>query len=1386
MAWLSRNNIAPTDSLTADMLNSLANDIRYWGGDVNGGGYRLSNVVMSGTGGFERIPSPAIIAPVVMDGLAQIQFVDFVAGVPDPTYPPRWTLTKKALPTPDFAIDRFSAGGSFLDEPFMIRAVDGVIVMKAQEWTGPVNGGGQTITNVVLGPSVIAGAQTPWKQNINAAKFALTNARGIYTENVATGVPYSSAGLIIYEALMGGLQTANESPRIAFYHQGRDASQIGYEAFGAGIRTWTAAGTGYAPFDAAVITGAASTATADFSGAGIHVREPGRTNSGSTIPNAPRIAFWWGGTGVTQIGSDPANATSIRTYNQAGDGYAAFTCRDLRLQTSWAVNLDYNGKHTLAGPAVMFYCEPGGGGSAFMAFAPTNAAGSSVSWHSFPLNISTGAFRIGAIQIGKVQIDSGYFYPQKMVQYDWAYHAWNMEESTGQWRLMEAGYGNVITSSLGDGNLRIYTSLSGAAGGVASLVPTAAFGPTQITFIATQVNQRELSAGASATYVFQSAAAQSRWQVGMGGSPGNYVISRFDVNGNYIDNPLSISQATGDTSFNNHQITTIARVALNYVVDAAFPSVQLFNTGALSTFGVGIEANAIYYITGLNSLHRWYHGTADGGATDLMELASNKLTINVPTDMKGNLDMGGFTISNIGGAGAGFVTTFNTRTGAVVSVLGDYPPAKLGTGTPDNTKYLRGDGTWQVPPGSAGGEPQTPWTRNIEGAGDSLLNAGMGDFAATTVAADQPGIVIRQPLRQAGLPTGQTDIASMPRLMFHWVGVAHAQIGMVADGTIRTFNGPGTGYAPFYAGFGEFAAYSPGLGYGGTTGLIIREAARANLITPEYAPRITFWWGGLGATQIGSDPLSYLGIRTYNSDGTDFAYFSSGSMRFQDNIAMNVDISGKCTRNAQPALLIQADNVNGGQVYFGFAANGTKGAAVSYHSFPINITTANFLLGAPQIPKVTISSRYLYTQQIQTPLDYVHAWNVDEGTGTWRYVANGGAFHMYLDSSSVFHMKVAPVGTAGGVPGYWIDAMTMYTTGVNVNVPLNLLAGGRAAMLQGVNELDIDFYITNAGTNVKRSRIMAYSSGYIALNTLDDAYTMITSRLELYNNKVNSDQPICVTGGAIYAPNLNGLHLAFDGASGMVAAINNPTAWKALYLRGLNVNVEAQGGTLSFGGTASFNSSITQTLPSSQTDPGNFGGMSGAHYVYFDPATKKLVLRYHEGGVAFRNYILKEGDQGTGLAIVNDPSSQSQVLAVYPTIYAIRDSFQVPAGTNMVRVQLRITVTGTITVYLGLCSAAVAKGSNVPAGGSDLLQVSLGNLVATAASPIDIDVGLVAQGTKTSISAQVSVGGGAWQGSFSTADSTKALVGNHIAVGMVSSPAGVTATSVNFVGTKMY
>jgi hypothetical protein len=50
MPWLSRVNFIASDTLSFTDINNLGNDIRAWGDNVNGGGYTLSNVVVSAAG----------------------------------------------------------------------------------------------------------------------------------------------------------------------------------------------------------------------------------------------------------------------------------------------------------------------------------------------------------------------------------------------------------------------------------------------------------------------------------------------------------------------------------------------------------------------------------------------------------------------------------------------------------------------------------------------------------------------------------------------------------------------------------------------------------------------------------------------------------------------------------------------------------------------------------------------------------------------------------------------------------------------------------------------------------------------------------------------------------------------------------------------------------------------------------------------------------------------------------------------------------------------------------------------------------------------------------------------------------------------------------------
>lgn len=60
----------------------------------------------------------------------------------------------------------------------------------------------------------------------------------------------------------------------------------------------------------------------------------------------------------------------------------------------------------------------------------------------------------------------------------------------------------------------------------------------------------------------------------------------------------------------------------------------------------------------------------------------------------------------------------------------------------------------------------------------------------------QGAVEIRQ-TNQAGGVAGDNRYA--PRIGFHWTGVVASQLGMDASGNIRTFDNPGTGFAPFIA-----------------------------------------------------------------------------------------------------------------------------------------------------------------------------------------------------------------------------------------------------------------------------------------------------------------------------------------------------------------------------------------------------------------------------------------------------------------------------------------------------------------------------------------------------------------------------------------------------------
>jgi hypothetical protein len=210
MAWLSRNDLTPSDFLIADMLNSLANDDRHWGGNVNGGGYVLSNVILSGSGSFQTYVSALEITPGT-DSRTIVQFDQTVTG----NNRARWTVGKTATAESgsnagsDFAIQRYADDGTtVLGTPFSINRASGLITMGSQKWTGPVDGGGQTISNITIAGTVSDPTTTKGDLLVRSAS-AITRL-GVGTDNFVLTADSTQATGVKWAAAAGGVPTTRQ------------------------------------------------------------------------------------------------------------------------------------------------------------------------------------------------------------------------------------------------------------------------------------------------------------------------------------------------------------------------------------------------------------------------------------------------------------------------------------------------------------------------------------------------------------------------------------------------------------------------------------------------------------------------------------------------------------------------------------------------------------------------------------------------------------------------------------------------------------------------------------------------------------------------------------------------------------------------------------------------------------------------------------------------------------------------------------------------------------------------------------------------------------------------------------------------------------------------
>lgn len=461
-----------------------------------------------------------------------------------------------------------------------------------------------------------------WLGSVDAQGFSLGNAGAAEFASVAAYVNTDGVGVRIREYGRAGAQASalDKSPRLGFFWQGVGAAQIGLDAAGL-IRTFNQAGNGYAGFVAA--TGDFAAPVADAASPGVVIRAALRNSTGPiSAVSTPKLMFYWTGVGYSQIGMDTADPGGIRTYMGSGAGadHAGFACGPLRAQINFAMNIDAAGKYTKAGPACIWQADATSGGRIYLGFALNGVIGASVSWHSFPVNISADSCGFGAPQILKAQIDSPYFYPKKIVQPDWAYQAWNLEDSSGQWRHIAAGYGNVLTSSVGDGGLRVWASLNGAAGAVASLKAVAAFSQSGVMvdpllYFPNAVGEKvrlfsgppgpgfSIGVESAAMWLSTNVASAFRWYQGVAPDGGAGAAMELTSSG-----VLRLKNQNGER-------------------------IRVYDSGGIN-HAIGVEPSCMYQQVAAGSVFRWYVGAApDNGVSYNMQLEPAHMRLQASTEM---------------------------------------------------------------------------------------------------------------------------------------------------------------------------------------------------------------------------------------------------------------------------------------------------------------------------------------------------------------------------------------------------------------------------------------------------------------------------------------------------------------------------------------------------------------------------------------------------------------------------------------------------------------------------------------------------------------------------------------------------------------------------------
>jgi hypothetical protein len=260
-------------------------------------------------------------------------------------------------------------------------------------------------------------------------------------------------------------------------------------------------------------------------------------------------------------------------------------------------------------------------------------------------------------------------------------------------------------------------------------------------------------------------------------------------------------------------------------------------TGTLSV-GSTLSVTGASTIAGLTATTGTFSGALSAGNSTLGNITSSGVvTVRTSTNGYINLQSGGAGTSGYaefvspGGVRQGYVGFSSTTSAADTGTINYIAGAHVFTGTLNTTGNLSENGNrvyslGNPPPAGASAPVQSVFGR-IGAVVGTATDIGGGTFPAaaftfpsgSTLTSQNPTGAIANPVSQfkqgANGSTAQTnanaaaawvfldgvaDTVNSPRLAFNLSGVAITQLGMDRAGVVRTYDSPGTGYAPFAAG----------------------------------------------------------------------------------------------------------------------------------------------------------------------------------------------------------------------------------------------------------------------------------------------------------------------------------------------------------------------------------------------------------------------------------------------------------------------------------------------------------------------------------------------------------------------------------------------------------